>query len=75
MRLSASISVALIPHYADFYDFQVLPVFGRVTTGEGGNLLLRAAREAAGGIPRDCQENYTARCLTKEPARRPFRKS
>jgi predicted NBD/HSP70 family sugar kinase len=34
-----------IPHYADFYDFQHLLVLGRVTTGEGGNILLKKARE------------------------------
>lgn len=34
-----------IPHYADFYDFRHLLVLGRVTTGEGGNILLKKARE------------------------------
>ena len=34
-----------IPHYADFYEFRHLLVLGRVTTGEGGNLLLKKARE------------------------------
>jgi predicted NBD/HSP70 family sugar kinase len=34
-----------VPHYADFYDFQHLLVLGRVTTGEGGNILLKKTRE------------------------------
>jgi len=34
-----------IPHYADFYDFQHLLVLGRVTTGEGGDIVLARARE------------------------------
>jgi len=34
-----------IPHYADFYDFDHLLVLGRVTTGEGGNILISQARE------------------------------
>ncbi len=34
-----------IPHYADFYEFRHLLVLGRVTTGEGGNILLKKARE------------------------------
>ena len=32
-------------HYADFYDFQHLLILGRVTTGEGGDILLARARE------------------------------
>jgi predicted NBD/HSP70 family sugar kinase len=34
-----------IPHYAEFYDFRHLLVLGRVTTGQGGDLLLAKARE------------------------------
>ena len=34
-----------IPHYADFYDFRHLLVLGRVTTGQGGELVLDKARE------------------------------
>jgi predicted NBD/HSP70 family sugar kinase len=34
-----------IPHYADFYDFHYLLILGRVTTGEGGNIMLTKARE------------------------------
>lgn len=33
-----------IAHYADFYDFRHLLVLGRVTSGEGGNLILEQAR-------------------------------
>ena len=32
-----------IAHYADFYDFRHLLILGRVTSGEGGNLLLARA--------------------------------
>ena len=34
-----------IAHYADFYDFQHLLVLGRVTTGKGGDIVLKKARE------------------------------
>jgi len=34
-----------IPHYADFYDFQHLLILGRVTTGQGGELVLEKAHE------------------------------
>ncbi len=34
-----------IAHYADFYDFRHLLILGRVTSGEGGNLLLAKAGE------------------------------
>lgn len=34
-----------VAHYADFYDFSHLLVLGRVMTGEGGDLILRQARE------------------------------
>jgi predicted NBD/HSP70 family sugar kinase len=34
-----------IAHYADFYDFQHLLVLGRVTTGEGGDVILAGARQ------------------------------
>ncbi len=34
-----------IPHYADFYDFNHALILGRVTTGEGGNILINKARE------------------------------
>jgi len=34
-----------IPHYADFYEFHHMLILGRVTTGEGGNILLEKARE------------------------------
>lgn len=32
-------------HYADFYDFRHLLVLGRVTSGEGGNIIVNAARK------------------------------
>lgn len=34
-----------IPLYADFYDFDHLLLLGRVTTGEGGDIVLAKARE------------------------------
>jgi predicted NBD/HSP70 family sugar kinase len=34
-----------VPHYADFYDFRHLLILGRVTTGEGGDIILSRARE------------------------------
>jgi predicted NBD/HSP70 family sugar kinase len=34
-----------IAHYADFYDIGTLLILGRVTSGEGGNLLLARAAE------------------------------
>ena len=33
-----------IAHYADFYDFQYLLVLGRVTTGDGGEVLIDETR-------------------------------
>jgi len=32
-----------IPHYADFYDFRNLLLLGRVTTGKGGEVIVRKA--------------------------------
>lgn len=34
-----------VAHYADFYDIKHVLVLGRVTSGEGGNIILHAARE------------------------------
>jgi predicted NBD/HSP70 family sugar kinase len=34
-----------IPHYLDFYGFDHMLILGRVTTGEGGDLVLSKARE------------------------------
>lgn len=34
-----------IPHYADFYNYSQMLVLGRVTTGEGGDVVIRKARE------------------------------
>jgi predicted NBD/HSP70 family sugar kinase len=34
-----------IPHYADFYNYSHMLVLGRVTTGEGGDVVIRKARE------------------------------
>lgn len=33
-----------VAHFADFYDFRHLLILGRVTSGEGGTLILRGAR-------------------------------
>ena len=34
-----------IPHYADFYDFAHMLILGRVTTGQGGDIVLAKARQ------------------------------
>lgn len=34
-----------IAHYADFYDFEHMLILGRVTTGQGGDIVLERARE------------------------------
>jgi hypothetical protein len=34
-----------IPHYADFYGFGHMLVLGRVTTGQGGEVVIAQARE------------------------------
>jgi predicted NBD/HSP70 family sugar kinase len=34
-----------IAHYADFYDYQHLLILGRVTTGQGGDIVVATARE------------------------------
>lgn len=34
-----------IPHYADFYDYSHMLILGRVTTGQGGDIVLAKARE------------------------------
>jgi len=34
-----------LAHYADFYDFRHVQVMGRVTTGQGGEILLQKAKE------------------------------
>jgi predicted NBD/HSP70 family sugar kinase len=34
-----------IPHYADFYDLENLLILGRVTSGRGGDIILKKARE------------------------------
>ena len=34
-----------IPHYEDFYDYAHMLILGRVTTGEGGDIVLSKARE------------------------------
>jgi predicted NBD/HSP70 family sugar kinase len=47
-KIFESIGVYLgysIPLYADFYDFRNLLILGRVTSGEGGEILLRKAQE------------------------------
>ena len=37
-----------IGHYADFYDFDHVLILGRVTSGEGGGVILAGAREVLG---------------------------
>ena len=34
-----------VAHYADFYDLKHILILGRVTTGEGGDILLAKAKE------------------------------
>jgi predicted NBD/HSP70 family sugar kinase len=34
-----------IPHYRDFYDFDHMLILGRVTTGQGGDIVIAKARE------------------------------
>ncbi len=34
-----------IAHYADFYDFEHVLILGRVTSGEGGDVIIRGAKE------------------------------
>ena len=34
-----------IPYYADFYDYAHMLLLGRVTTGEGGDIVISKARE------------------------------
>ena len=34
-----------VAHYADFYDFKHILVLGRVTTGPGGDIIIRQAKE------------------------------
>lgn len=36
-------------HYADFYDFRHMLILGRVTTGEGGNIILDRAKAVLEG--------------------------
>ena len=47
-RIYETIGVYLgyaLPHYADFYEYKNILILGRVTTGEGGNIILEKARE------------------------------
>jgi predicted NBD/HSP70 family sugar kinase len=37
-----------IAHYSDFYDFRHLLLLGRVTSGEGGNIIVQKAKEVLG---------------------------
>ncbi len=38
-----------VAHYADFYDFRHMLILGRVTTGEGGNIILAKAKAVLAG--------------------------
>jgi predicted NBD/HSP70 family sugar kinase len=38
-----------LAHYADFYDFDDVLILGRVTTGQGGDIVLERAREVLRG--------------------------
>lgn len=58
-----------IPHYADFYDYAHMLILGRVTTGQGGDIVLAKAREVlyqefpevAGGIMMHVPDEATRR--------------
>jgi len=46
-RIYETIGVYLgytIPHYAEFYDFRQALILGRVTTGQGGDIVIETAR-------------------------------
>jgi predicted NBD/HSP70 family sugar kinase len=48
LRIFETLGVYLgytVPHYADFFDFEHVLVLGRVTSGAGGEVLVRTARE------------------------------
>jgi len=34
-----------VAHYADFYELRHVLILGRVTSGDGGNIILKRARE------------------------------
>lgn len=51
-RIYQTIGVYLgytIPHYLDFYDCASMLILGRVTTGEGGDIVIDKAREVLAG--------------------------
>ncbi len=53
-RIYQTIGVYLgygILHYAEFYDIGHVLILGRVTTGEGGNIILKTAREVLRSEP------------------------
>lgn len=48
VRIFETIGVYLgytVAHYADFYDINHILILGRVTSGEGGNIIFRVAQE------------------------------
>ena len=64
-------------HYADFYDFSHVLILGRVTTGQGGDIVLDKAREVLKqGIPGSGGENRRCMCRTKNrgASARPWRR-
>jgi len=58
-----------IAHYADFYDLKHVLVLGRVTTGEGGDVLIARANEVLAAEFPDLAERI-ALALPDEKARR-----
>jgi len=52
-----------IAHYADFYDIRVLLILGRVTSGEGGAIIIRKAGE----VLRDEFPELAARIKLRTP--------
>jgi predicted NBD/HSP70 family sugar kinase len=56
-----------VGHYADFYELRHVLILGRVTSGEGGNIILNRAREV---LRRDFPELGIALHLPDESSRR-----
>ena len=55
-KIYESIGICLgytIAHYADYYDIEKMLILGRVTTGEGGDIILQ---QAQGVISREFPE-------------------
>jgi predicted NBD/HSP70 family sugar kinase len=58
-----------IAHYADFYDIRHILILGRVTSGEGGSLILKKAEEVLAAEFPELAEKIRL-CLPDESSRR-----